>query len=364
MKAGLVKKSILAAAVVVLAGVLASGSYWHFAAPAQTCLSCHEIQSAHDLWIASAHRNVKCDGCHGTALSNGFHSLWENGRRVVNHFSQSRHDDLRLSEAQVVEMVDRCKSCHEREFADWTASGHSARYSDIFLHVGHNQAEQLNADCLRCHGMFYEQTIEELVTPISITGPWRLLQADQGPRPVIPCLTCHEIHAQGSVAGRPDYANPRVIAADRQSRIPRISFYDRREKRHYPVEVLPTPRAFEGDRPLLVAPDPRQRICFQCHADVAFQKARVGDDRTPRGVHEGLSCFSCHGMHSLDARHSCSHCHPRLSNCGLDVEHMDTTFKSPESPHNVHFVTCIDCHPQGVPAKKAARREIAATGSR
>jgi hypothetical protein len=42
-----------------------------------------------------------------------------------------------------------------------------------------------------------------------------------------------------------------------------------------------------------------------------------------------------------------------LSNCGLDVETMDTTFKSIKSPYNVHFVKCIDCHTKGVPKKKA-----------
>jgi hypothetical protein len=51
-------------------------------------------------------------------------------------------------------------------------------------------------------------------------------------------------------------------------------------------------------------------------------------------------------------RASCAACHPRLSNCGLDVEKMDTSFKSPESLHDIHRVACIDCHPAGVPKKK------------
>jgi len=38
---------------------------------------------------------------------------------------------------------------------------------------------------------------------------------------------------------------------------------------------------------------------------------------------------------------------PGLSNCGLEVEQMDTTFKSSTSRHNVHFVKCADCHPDG-----------------
>jgi hypothetical protein len=41
-----------------------------------------------------------------------------------------------------------------------------------------------------------------------------------------------------------------------------------------------------------------------------------------------------------------------MSNCGLDVEKMDTTFRAAESKHNIHWVQCTDCHPKGVPKKK------------
>jgi hypothetical protein len=344
-------RKVVSLAFLVILIAAGFGSYWHLAGPEATCLKCHEIRPAHDLWVRSPHRQIKCDGCHGSALSNGFHSVWENSFRLVSHYSAQRKDGLHLDEEQVIETMNRCKACHEREFADWGSSGHSARYSDIFLHPGHNQVEQLNSDCLRCHGMFYEKTIEALVTPISIRGPWKMVDPTQAPVPAIPCLACHEIHVKGGIAKPPGYTNPKTIAADRPSRLPHVSFYDRREKRHFEVGLLPSSRLREGGRPLVVAPDSRQRVCFQCHANVAFQKVGVGDDRTPRGVHEGLSCLACHAMHSLDARASCITCHPRLSNCGRDVEKMDTSFKSPESPHNIHFVACVDCHPKGVPKK-------------
>jgi hypothetical protein len=82
-------------------------------------------------------------------------------------------------------------------------------------------------------------------------------------------------------------------------------------------------------------------------------QAGSGDDRTPLGVHAGLSCFACHQKHGENARQSCATCHPRLSNCGLDVEKMDTTFFNLKSPHNIHNVRCLDCHPMGVPNRKA-----------
>jgi hypothetical protein len=50
-----------------------------------------------------------------------------------------------------------------------------------------------------------------------------------------------------------------------------------------------------------------------------------------------------------------------MSNCGLDVEKMDTTFKDPKSRHDIHFAKCIDCHPKGVrrrPRAVAAIPEI------
>jgi hypothetical protein len=71
------------------------------------------------------------------------------------------------------------------------------------------------------------------------------------------------------------------------------------------------------------------------------------------GVHEGLSCLACHQGHGQKTRASCATCHPQLSNCGLNVESMDTTFKSAKSPHNIHFVKCVDCHTKGIPKKKA-----------
>jgi hypothetical protein len=114
------------------------------------------------------------------------------------------------------------------------------------------------------------------------------------------------------------------------------------------------PQMREGDRLVKGSPDRRQALCYQCHAPRAGMQVFSGDDRTPVGVHEGLSCLACHQKHGQTTRASCAACHPRLSNCGLDVETMDTTFKSPQSPHDIHRVACLDCHPQGVPTRKAA----------
>ncbi len=340
-----------------LAAVIIVGwtSFQHYSSTGQTCFSCHEIRPAHEMWSSSSHRDVGCESCHGSALSNGLHSLWQNSRRLVSHFSESRHDDIRLNEPQVVEMVDRCRSCHEREYAGWLSSGHSMTYSAVFLNQEHNQTEQVNDDCLRCHGMFFEGTVRDIVSPISTTGPWKLLRQDLANRPAIPCLACHEIHAHGTPAARPDYSNPKAIAKGRVLSPPKAALYDRREKTHWPAELLPEDKVWDGDRQVDASTDDSQKLCFQCHATNAMRVAGSSDDRTPRGVHEGLSCSTCHESHSMDVRRSCGDCHPSLSNCGLDVQKMDTTFRSADSKHNIHFVACADCHTKGIPTPKEKR---------
>jgi hypothetical protein len=77
-------------------------------------------------------------------------------------------------------------------------------------------------------------------------------------------------------------------------------------------------------------------------------------------VHEGLSCLACHLKHGQKTRASCTTCHPKLSNCGLDVEKMDTTFHAAASKHNIHWVKCQDCHPKGVPKKRQPPMDSAA----
>ena len=124
------------------------------------------------------------------------------------------------------------------------------------------------------------------------------------------------------------------------------------------------PRCTTATRPVKASPDQRQALCYQCHAAQASAQVASGDDRTPVGVHEGLSCLACHQKHGQQTRASCADCHPRLSNCGLDVEKMDTTFANTKSGHNIHFVKCADCHPKGVPKKRDRVRAAAAATPR
>ena len=214
-------------------------------------------------------------------------------------------------------------------------------------------------DCLRCHGMHFEGGIRDLVAPVDTKGPWRLLRPELAgaagdPVPELPPdtpageLLPKAAHQTGN-ASRP--------AAKQELRAPRSALFDRREQQHFSVDLLPLPSMRDGVRAVKISPDPRQALCYQCHAPLAGGLAGSGDDRTPVGVHEGLSCLACHLKHGQQTRASCANCHPRLSNCGLDVEKMDTTFLRTASRHNIHSVKCADCHPNGVPRKRRVSRE-------
>ena len=345
-----VSRAVWATAVVALAVLLllpATSVYYEYSG-GESCARCHEIRETYDLWHDSTHRSVPCAECHGGILTPdaGFHV--NNARRVITHMKDEAPEQIRIRQADLPRLLERCQHCHRQEFAQWLAGPHASNYQQIFLDKAHNSRRLLMDDCLRCHGMLYEGSIADLVTPVNTKGPWRLKDAAVAALPVIPCLACHEMHR----AGRPlmkRIARERRPGTGEELARPSVALLDRREMRSVPATSLPLPVMLENERVVKTSPDPRQALCYQCHAPLASQQVNSGDDRTPIGVHEGISCLACHKHHTQATRASCANCHPRLSNCGLDVEKMDTTFRDVKSPHNIHFVKCADCHPKGVP---------------
>lgn len=319
---------------------------WNNASPERSCASCHEIVPSLEIWQNSAHREVSCADCHGTAMGNGLHSLKEKAGMVFTHLG-SKEADIRvgLNEEAVLRVMEACVNCHRDEYKSWMAGGHSATYADIFLNEQHNSLERPYPDCFRCHGMYYDLGIADLVEPISLQGPWTMKERDQMEHPVIPCLACHPIHMENEIQGHPaSLDDPSAIFYEREERNPLTGLYLRSERLHLRVDMLPKPAMFLDETPLLVADDPVQRLCVQCHAPNWAHEAGTEDDRTPTGVHEGLSCRACHRGHSNDARDACLTCHPAVSSCGLDVKTMNTSYFDRESPHNIHSMTCLDCH--------------------
>lgn len=331
------------------AGILVPDLYYRSSA-GRGCSRCHEIGEQYRLWTLSSHRTVPCETCHRS-------SLFTNVRRVATHLRGRVPEEPSLATRDVFDMVERCRDCHRNEYAEWQAGPHRATYAEIFLDRKHNTETRLREDCFRCHGMHFDGNLPSLVTPMDRKGPWRLVDAKMAGRPAIPCLACHAVHREGAPLRRPAEGRQAVSARQETFR-PSLALFDRREQRPVALSTLPMPVVKEGARPVRMSPDSRQALCYQCHAPEPSAQAGSGDDRTPLGVHEGLSCLACHSRHRQTTRASCATCHPRLSNCGLDVEKMDTTFLNPASRHNIHTVKCLDCHPKGTPARRATPKPV------
>jgi len=331
---------------------LPSASVYYRYSGGRSCASCHEIWQPYSDWHTSTHRNVLCSDCHGDVLTldAGFHL--KNIRQLFAHIRGQVPEQVRLKPDDVQQVNARCAKCHRQEYADWAAGPHAITYKEIFLDESHNRKVHLADDCFRCHGMHYAGGIRDLVTTTDTKGPWRLQDAKLTQEPTVPCLACHQMHRQGNVLARPTVKSMEP-GPNQAINTPSLGLFDRRELDYVALDQLSLPAMRDGEREIEISPDIRQALCYQCHAPLVTRKVGSGDDRTAMGVHEGLSCFACHQGHGQKTRASCSTCHPQLSNCGLNVEMMDTTFKSTKSPHNIHFVKCIDCHTKGVPKKKA-----------
>ncbi len=348
MKKILIFTSVILLFVVVL---LASYSRWNAASPSKTCASCHEISHSVDLWTASTHRNIVCKECHGTALSEGIHSLKEKGAMLFHHNSKIKTEDVKISEVQRLKVMERCVSCHQAEYAKWNSGGHAMNYSEVFLNTAHNKAETIYEDCLRCHGMFFDKgTVHDIVEPLDTLGPWKLKNVNLTDRPAIPCFSCHQVHQAGNPGKRPNFGTPSNLHYTRKKEI-LTSFYYRRDSMYFPVASLVPQEINYQLKAVKISMDPNQSLCIQCHSPNAFNMGGTDDDRTPRGVHEGISCLACHDSHSNSATASCKSCHPAISNCKLDVEKMNTTYFDRSSKNNIHFVGCTDCHTKGRPVK-------------
>jgi hypothetical protein len=343
--------------ILVLVGGTFGASYYYSSEHGQGCASCHEMAAYVSQVHGAPHRNATCMDCHVASLSTKL-------RHIRVHLMRNWPEAIHLRDVDVVEMVSNCQNCHQQEYATWHAGPHSASYSEIFANPIQNSHQRLMDDCLRCHGMHFNGAIRDLVQPQNSQGPWRVVRKDLADQPAIPCQACHQVHRLGPVESRP----PRRISVAGNPVHDSLAFFDRREQTHFTAASLAIPELHDGARLVTVSPDPRSAICYQCHAPRRPETGTVaetngwaaqfgsGDDRTPVGVHEGLSCIACHTGHNQNARASCKTCHPQMSNCGLDVEKMDTTYASATSTHNIHWVKCVDCHQHGLPPGNPTRR--------
>ncbi len=290
----------------------------------------------------TSHHELSCSDCPRQTLLDDFQRLQEELNLKLGPGHDRVREKIKLVESDILLLQTRCRECHREQYDQWQRSGHALSYSRVFLDRRHNKLQQLNDGCLRCHGLFFDGTILDLVTPVDTRGPWRLVDPKLSGRPTIPCMACHQIHPRQHTVVSRESTTSRLITED-TGKSP-CGFYDRRERRFFTANQLPAPRIRGDQGELEVASDERMRVCYQCHAPTV----------TLRGVHAKLSCFDCHQDHSLSAHASCADCHPADSNCGLDVRRMDTTYNAKASSHDIHTVRCQDCHPKGVPGNRGA----------
>ncbi len=317
-----------------------------------------------DSWAASTHRNVACKGCHGSSLTADLRMHLKNVERVWLHARGEAPEQIHIRHQDVAALVDRCRSCHAQEYSAWKSGPHGATYARIFLDedpqrepAAHGRLPALPRHALRGR----DRAARRAHRPEGAVAPAGRGH-DRGRRrfPASPAT-------RSTVWGSP-FPRARCRARGRRSRRrstgPRSPSTTGGHRSMWPSPPSRSPTMRAGARVVHASPDRRQALCYQCHAPRAEAQVFSGDDRTPTGVHEGLSCLSCHQGHGQATRASCAGCHPRLSNCGLDVEKMDTTFRSLDSRHNVHSVACVDCHPKGVPkSRKGSGRPGSGPGS-
>ena len=322
------KKKILITLFGIIFILIVAGSYitWNRVKPDYTCAQCHEIAPVHHQWTTSAHADIHCIECHGTAMSGGFHSLFEKMNMVFTHFTKDKtSDDIRLNEKQIMDVHNRCIACHQAEYAGWLASGHAVNYKEIFMDSVHNATEKPYWDCLRCHGMFYDDNIHDLMAlEDTVCSQWKIRDKKQEMLPTIPCLACHQIHTDNPVSQR--YVSLNDSFGKSVTRNPRTALYMRADKLYMRTDKLPKPVMYDGDTEIDYASDPNTLLCMQCHAPNYKHQAGSEDDRTVTGAHQGISCIACHRPHSGETRESCIQCHPSLTD-----EQIREVF---EHPHN------------------------------
>ena len=269
-------------------------SLWNTLDPELTCTSCHEIEASHQTWSQSAHASVGCVECHGTALSEGYHSFKEKVNMVITHCRKPiANEEIRLNEAQILRLTDRCVACHRDEGAKWQMGRHSTTYHDIFANPVHNAEEPPYADCFRCHGMFYDNDITALLDFSAGYGSPNIVDQAAMTRPAIPCLACHQMHTESPPKQKMEQGN-----AIGQPQNPKTGLYIRSEKMFLRSDHLPRVQMTHKGEKAAVAEDGNTWLCIQCHAPNARHEAGTNDDRTPAGLFEGFSCIECHDPHS------------------------------------------------------------------
>ena len=117
-------------------------------------------------------------------------------------------------------------------------------------------------DCFRCHGMYFAGSIRDLVQPQNTAGPVAHDRARLANQPAMPCGTCHWIHREGE----PEIEAVRTHFRRGRGRS-RFAGVLRPPRNHALCRnALAIPQLYDGARLVNISQDPRQALCYQCHA--------------------------------------------------------------------------------------------------
>ena len=185
-------------------------SFYYEVGRGKGCTICHEMQSLYDQWHASSHRGIAARSATAGRSRSMFRSTGTTRTRVYSHLRGDLPEQIGFGNRFVQAMTEQCQGCHRQEYAAWQSGPHSATYARIFLDKKHNAANMLMDDCLRCHGMHFEGGIADLVTPVSRTGPWRLVPAGAGQQAVHALRDLPRDASRGPADGRRPMCQGRV----------------------------------------------------------------------------------------------------------------------------------------------------------
>ncbi len=275
----------------------------------------------------SLHRKQNCLDCHEASLATKL-------RHIRVHLTGNLPEEIRLRDVDVLEMTPNCQRCHQHEYASWQAGPHSATYSADLYRSRAQLESRTDERLLALPRHDFSGSIRDLVQPQNTQGAHGMWFTPD--LPISP--PCPAMRATGFMRKarwrqsrrRASPSRPRpftirwpsmtgakacTLPPSCPSAIARRRSRGQIEPGPAPGDLLPVPRAREaGDGSTAAAMGWGPQV-------------GSGDDRTPMGVHEGISCIACHDGHNENTRASCKTCHPQMSHCGLDVEKMDTTYR-------------------------------------
>ena len=307
-----------------------------------------------DAWAASTHRGVACKDCHGSSLSADLRMHAKNLQRVWLHSRGARSPSRSTSATGRCAAVERCCGLPRpgvRRLEERTARRELRR--DLPRPDAQREpAADGRLPALPRHALRGRDraTSSSRSTERARGGSSDATLAMRRPSRASPATRCIARGVRSGPAG----TRPAGPGVEQEIARPSLALYDRRALEH----VGPRPASAAGDarrRPAgedepRPAPGPLLPVPRSARRRPGRLRRRPHARRRPRGVElPGLP---------PEARPDDARLVRRLPPATVELRHRRGDdghhLPSRESRHDVHRVSCVDCHPGGPPKKKPA----------